>query len=37
MIGVDDQYAETGPYEELLSRLGLQGKQIAETVERFLG
>jgi transketolase len=37
MIGVDDQYAETGPYEELLSQLGLQGEQIAETVERFLG
>jgi transketolase len=36
MIGVDDQYANTGPYEELLSQYGLQGEQIAETVERFL-
>lgn len=37
MIGVDDQYANTGPYEELLSLYGLQGGQIADTVERFLG
>jgi transketolase len=37
MLGVDDQYAATGPYEDLLSHLGLQGEQIAETVERFLG
>ena len=37
MLGVDDQYAATGPYEELLSHLGLQGDQIAETVARFLG
>ncbi|MGD9302163.1 MAG: transketolase C-terminal domain-containing protein [Desulfobacterales bacterium] len=37
MLGVDDQYAATGPYEELLSHLGLQGEQIAESVERFLG
>jgi len=36
MIGVDDQYADAGPYEELLGHLGLQGEQIAGTVERFL-
>jgi transketolase len=37
MIGVNDRYADTGPYEPLLSQLGLQGEQIAETVEKFLG
>ena len=37
MLGVDDQYAATGPYEELLASLGLQGEQIAEAVEKFLG
>ena len=37
MLGVDDQYAATGPYEELLSSLGLQGEQIAQAVEKFLG
>jgi len=37
MIGVDDQYANTGPYEELLALYGLQGEQIAETVEQFMG
>lgn len=36
MIGVDDQYAETGPYEEVLAQHGLQGEQIAQTVEHFL-
>jgi transketolase C-terminal domain/subunit len=36
MIGVDDQYADAGPYEELLAHLGLQGEQIAATVEQFL-
>ena len=36
MIGVDDQYADAGPYEELLGHLGLQGEQIADTVEKFL-
>jgi transketolase len=36
MIGVDDQYADAGPYEELLGHLGLQGEQIADTVERFV-
>jgi transketolase len=29
MIGIDDQYADTGPYEELLGQCGLQGDQIA--------
>ncbi len=37
MIGIDDRYAGVGPYEELLGLYGLQGEQIAETVERFLG
>ncbi|MBW2208330.1 MAG: transketolase family protein, partial [Deltaproteobacteria bacterium] len=37
MSGLDDEYAETGPYEELLGLYGLQGAQIAETVEGFLG
>jgi transketolase len=36
MIGVNDQYADAGPYEELLAHLGLQGEQIADTVEQFL-
>ena len=36
MIGVDDQYADTGPYEELLLHLGLQGEQIADTVEKYI-
>ena len=36
MLGVNDQYAPTGPYEELLSHLGLQGEQIADAVEQFL-
>ena len=37
MIGVNDRYADTGPYEALLSQLGLQGEQIAETIINFLG
>ena len=37
MIGVNDQYASNGPYEELLGLYGLQSEQIAQTVERFLG
>jgi len=36
MIGIDDQYCDTGPYEELLAQYGLQGEQIADTVEKFL-
>jgi transketolase len=36
MIGVDDLYADIGPYEELLAHLGLQGEQIADSVEQFL-
>ncbi len=36
MIGVDDQFASNGPYEELLGLYGLQGDQIAETVKEFL-
>jgi transketolase len=37
MIGVDDQYASNGPYEELLGLYGLQPEQIAGTVKKFLG
>ena len=37
MIGIDDQYCDTGPYEELLGLYGLQGEQIADTAEKFLG
>ena len=36
MIGVDDQFASNGPYEELLALYGLQPDQIAETVKAFL-
>jgi transketolase len=36
MIGIDDQYCDTGPYEELLAQYGLQGDQIAATIEEFL-
>jgi transketolase len=36
MIGVDDQYASNGPYEELLGLYGLLASQIAETVKAFL-
>lgn len=36
MIGIDDQYADTGPYEAVLAQHGLQGEQIAATVEAFI-
>ena len=36
MIGIDDQYCDTGPYEELLAQYGLQGDQIADTIVKFL-
>ena len=36
MIGVNDQFASNGPYEELLALYGLQPEQIAETVQAFL-
>jgi transketolase len=35
-IGIDDQYASNGPYEELLGLYGLQAEQIADTVASFL-
>jgi transketolase len=35
-IGVDDQYASNGPYEELLGLYGLQSEQIADTVLSFI-
>lgn len=37
MIGVDDQFAGNGPYEELLGLYGLQAEQIANTVRAFIG
>ncbi|MFW6139484.1 MAG: transketolase family protein [Spirochaetota bacterium] len=36
MIGVDDQFASNGPYEELLGLYGLLPNQIAETVKEFV-
>jgi len=36
MIGIDDQFASNGPYEELLGLYGLQSEQIADTVQKFL-
>lgn len=36
MIGVDDQFASNGPYDELLGLYGLLGPQIADSVENFL-
>ena len=36
MIGIDDLFCDTGPYEDLLGMYGLQGDQIAKTVEQFL-
>jgi transketolase len=36
MIGIGDYYASNGPYEELLSKYGLQPEQIKETVIKFL-
>jgi len=37
MIGVDDQYASNGPYDELLGLYGLLAEQIVSTVEGFIG
>lgn len=36
MIGIDDLFCDTGPYEDLLAMYGLQGDKIAKTVEQFL-
>lgn len=36
MIGLGDQYASNGPYEELLGKYGLQPDQIKESVINFL-
>jgi transketolase len=36
MIGVEDQFASNGPYDELLGLYGLLGQQIAGTVKDFL-
>ena len=36
MIGVNDQFAGNGPYDELLGLYGLRAEQIASTVEEFL-
>jgi transketolase len=36
MIGVNDRFAEPGPYEDVLALYGLQSEQIAEAVVQFL-
>jgi transketolase len=36
MIGIDDLFCDTGPYEDLLAMYDLQGYKIADTVEKFL-
>lgn len=36
MIGIDDEYASNGPYEELLGKYGLQPEQIKESVIQLL-
>ncbi len=36
MIGVGDNFASNGPYEELLRQHGLQPEQIYETTMKFL-
>jgi transketolase len=36
MIGIDDTFVGTGPYEDLLAKFGLQPEQIAETAIAFL-
>ena len=36
MIGVNDQFASNGPYDDLLGLYGLRAEQIAATVEQFL-
>ena len=36
MIGIDDQYVKSGPYEELLRLYGLGAEQIAQTVKKFI-
>jgi transketolase len=36
MIGVNDRFAEPGPYEDVLALYGLQSEQIADTVVQFL-
>jgi transketolase len=35
-IGINDRYASSGPYEDLLGLYGLQPHQIAETAVKFL-
>jgi len=36
MLGIDDTFVGTGPYEDLLAKFGLQGEQIVETAIAFL-
>ena len=36
MIGIDDTFVGTGPYEDLLAKFGLQAEQIVETAMAFL-
>jgi transketolase len=35
-IGIDDRFAEPGPYEDVLALYGLQSEQIADSVVSFL-
>ncbi len=35
-VGLQDRYAETGPYEQVLTKYGLDGKGIAASVEKAL-
>ena len=35
-VGLEDRFAETGPYEQLLSKYGLDGKGVAAKVEKAL-
>jgi len=37
MIGIDDQFASNGPYEDLLGLYGMQPEQIRKTVKELLG
>ncbi len=36
MIGIDDNYASNGPYEQLLAKYGLQPDLICESIIKFL-
>ena len=36
IIGIPDRYGESGDYEELLRKMGLDGRSIAKQINRFL-